>query len=218
MINAHNYPIMAEHVTKVTTVKTLVRQGAPDFSAMAVMPSGEFKTLSLKDFKNKYLILFFYPFDFTFVCPSEILAFDRKIPEFEAMGVEVVGCSVDSQFVHAAWRNTALTDGGIGKIQFPLLADVTRKIALDYGVLLEEGMALRGLFIIDPKGVVRHALVNDLPLGRSVDEALRMIQAIQFTEKHGEVCPANWKKGEKAMKPDAPGVAKYLAEEFAKGN
>eukprot|EP01068_Selenidium_serpulae_P019890 Selendium_serpulae@DN742_c0_g1_i1.p1 len=196
---------------------SLVRRKAPEFAATAVMPNGEFKDVSLsRDFSGKHVLLFFYPFDFTFVCPSEILAFNNKVDELKALGVELLGCSVDSQFVHAAWRNTAIENGGIGKIKFPLLADVTRKIARDYGVLLEEGMALRGLFIIDKTQTVRHALVNDLPLGRSVDEAIRLVEAMNFTDAHGEVCPANWKKGQKAMKPDAEGVAKYLKDEYAK--
>jgi len=193
-------------------MSTLVTQRAPDFTATAVLPDGRFKELRLADFKGKYIVLFFYPLDFTFVCPSEILAFDRKIDEFKKKNCEVLGASVDSHFTHAAWRNTDVKDGGIGAVRYPLVSDLTKDIARSYGILHDESVALRGLFLIDQKGVVRHSVINDLPLGRNIDEALRMLDALQFTEEHGEVCPANWKEGEEAMQPTAEGVASYLAK------
>lgn len=189
-----------------------VTQAAPNFTATAVMPDNTFNdSFSLADQHGKYVLLFFYPLDFTFVCPSEIIAFDKKLKEFKERNCEVIGCSVDSHFSHWAWKNTPVEKGGIGNIQFPLVADLTKSIARDYGVLFNESIALRGLFLIDREGIVRHALINDLPLGRSVDEAIRVLDALQFTEVHGEVCPANWRKGDKAMKPSAEGVAEYLA-------
>lgn len=191
---------------------SLVTKPAPDFKATAVMENGEFKEVSLSDYKGKEVILYFYPLDFTFVCPSEIIAFSKKNNEFKERGVQLLGCSIDSHFSHFAWRNTPVEKGGIGEISYPLIADVTKNIARDYGVLFNESIALRGLFLIDKKGIVRHSTINDLPLGRNVDEALRVVDALQYTEEHGEVCPANWKKGEKAMKPTAAGVAEYLTE------
>jgi len=189
-----------------------VTQAAPEFKATAVMPDNTFNDkFQLSDYRGKYVLLFFYPLDFTFVCPSEIIAFNKRLKEFEERGVQVVGVSVDSQFSHWAWKSTPVEKGGIGNIQYPLVADITKQISRDYGVLFNEAIALRGLFLIDKTGVVRHMLVNDLPLGRSIDEALRVIDALQFTEEHGEVCPANWRKGEAAMKPTAKGVAEYLA-------
>ncbi len=190
----------------------LVTKPAPDFTATAVMPDNSFKEdFTLSSYKGKYVCLFFYPLDFTFVCPSEILAFDKRLHEFKDKNCEVIGVSVDSHFTHLAWKNTPVEKGGIGNIQYPLVADLSKKISLSYGVLLEDvGVALRGLFLIDKEGIIRHQLVNDLPLGRSVDEALRILEAIQFHEQHGEVCPANWKPGEEAMKPTPEGVAEYL--------
>jgi peroxiredoxin (alkyl hydroperoxide reductase subunit C) len=194
-------------------MSTLVTKPAPDFKATAVMPDDSFKEdFSLASYRGKYVLLFFYPLDFTFVCPSEIIAFDKALPKFKAKNTEVIGVSVDSHFTHLAWKNTARNQGGIGPVQYPLVADLNKKIAEQYGVLLEAGIALRGLFLIDSKGVVRHALINDLPLGRSVEEALRLVDALQFHEKHGEVCPANWREGDEAMKPSAKGVAEYLAK------
>lgn len=185
---------------------------APDFEATAVMPDNTFNEhFCLSGMKGKYVLLFFYPLDFTFVCPSEILAFGQMVEEFKSRNCEVVGCSVDSHFSHLAWKNTPVDKGGIGNVQFPLVADLTKNIARDYGVLHNDAVALRGLFLIDREGILRHALINDLPLGRSVDEALRVLDALQFTEEHGEVCPANWKKGQPAMKPTAEGVAAYLS-------
>ncbi len=191
----------------------LVTKPAPDFTAQAVMPDNSMQDLSLSSYKGKYVCLFFYPLDFTFVCPSEILAFNKALDSFKAKNCEVIGVSVDSQFTHFAWKQTPVEKGGIGNIQFPLVADLNKKISLSYGVLLEDmGVSLRGLFIIDKEGIIRHALINDLPLGRSIDEALRILEALQFHEEHGEVCPANWKPGEEAMKPTAEGVAEYLSK------
>lgn len=192
---------------------TLVTKEAPDFTADAVLPDGTFGQITLSSLKGKYVVLFFYPLDFTFVCPSEILAFNKKIAEFKAKNVEVIGVSVDSKFTHYAWRNTPVEEGGIGAIQYPLVADLNKNIAREYGILFNDAVALRGLFLIDTKGVIRHAVINDLPLGRSVNEALRMVDALQFVETHGDqVCPANWQEGEDAMKPTAEGVASYLAK------
>ncbi|HIJ81671.1 MAG TPA: peroxiredoxin [Desulfuromonadales bacterium] len=192
---------------------TLVTKPAPDFTADAVLPDNSFGQITLSSYKGKYVVLFFYPLDFTFVCPSEILAFNKKLADFKAKNCEVIGVSVDSKFTHLAWKNTPIENGGIGNIQYPLVSDIKKEIATQYGVLFDAaGVSFRGLFLIDTKGNVRHALVNDLPLGRNVDEALRMVDALQFVETHGEVCPANWKQGEEAMKPTAEGVATYLSK------
>jgi peroxiredoxin (alkyl hydroperoxide reductase subunit C) len=189
----------------------IVTQLAPDFTATAVMPDNTFKEdFTLSDFRGKYVLLFFYPLDFTFVCPSEILAFNKAVNEFRENNCELVGISIDSAFSHLAWKKTPVNDGGIGNIEYPLVADLDKSISKAYEVLLDAGIALRGLFLLDKEGIVRHQVVNDLPLGRSVNEALRVLHALQFTEKHGEVCPANWNKGEEAMKPTAEGVAEYL--------
>lgn len=189
-----------------------IAEAAPAFKTEAVMPDGTFSTISLDQYKGKkYVILFFYPFDFTFVCPTEILAFNNLIPEFEKRDCAVLGCSVDSKFVHNSWRSQQPKDGGIGKVSFPLLADVSHKIAHDYGVLHPEGMAFRGLFLIDKQGILQHLLVNNLPLGRSAPEALRMLDSLQHFEKYGEVCPANWQAGQKAIKPTADGIKQYLS-------
>jgi len=195
------------------SVCTLVTQQAPDFTANAVMPDNTFGQITLSSFKGKNVVLFFYPLDFTFVCPSEILAFNKKLDEFKSRNTEVIGVSVDSRFTHLAWKKTPLEDGGIGDIQYPLVEDLNKNIARSYGILFNDSVALRGLFLIDTKGVVRHAVINDLPLGRSVAEALRMVDALQFVETHGDqVCPANWQEGEEAMKPTPEGVASYLAK------
>lgn len=191
---------------------TLVTQQAPDFTAEAVMPDNTFGNIVLSNLKGKYVMLLFYPLDFTFVCPSEILAFNKQVATFKAKNCEVIGISVDSKFTHLAWKNTAIENGGIGNIQFPLVQDLNREIAKSYGILLNNSVALRGLFLIDPTGTIRHCIINDLPLGRSVVEALRMLDAVQFADTHGEVCPANWQEGEEAMKPTAEGVADYLAK------
>ena len=193
-------------------MSTLVTKQAPDFTAQAVLPDNSFAELTLSSYRGKYVVLFFYPLDFTFVCPSEIIAFDKALEKFEAKNAQVLGVSVDSHFTHLAWKNTPPDQGGIGQVKYPLVADLSKKISKKYGVLFGKEVALRGLFLIDTEGVVRHALINDLPLGRNVDEALRILDALQFHEKHGEVCPANWREGEDAMKPTADGVAKYLGE------
>jgi len=195
------------------SVCTLVTQEAPDFTADAIMPDNSFGQITLSSLKGKYVVLFFYPLDFTFVCPSEILAFNKKLEEFRTRNCEVIGVSVDSKFTHLAWKNTKLEDGGIGNIQYPLVADLNKNIAQSYGILFNNSVALRGLFLIDTKGIVRHSVINDLPLGRNVAEALRMVDALQFVETHGDqVCPANWTEGDEAMKPTAAGVASYLSK------
>lgn len=192
---------------------TLVTKEAPDFTADAVMPDNSFGQITLSAYRGKNVVLFFYPLDFTFVCPSEILAFNKKMEEFKARNTEVIGVSVDSKFTHLAWKKTSLEDGGIGNIQYPLVSDLNKSIARQYGILFNESVALRGLFLIDTKGIIRHSVINDLPLGRNVSEALRMVDALQFVETHGDqVCPANWQEGQEAMKPTAEGVATYLAK------
>lgn len=195
-------------------MSVLVGKPAPDFTAAAVMEDGsivEKFTLS-EHIKGKYGLVFFYPLDFTFVCPSEILAFHNRMKTFKSLNTAVIGVSVDSQFTHAAWRNTPTDKGGLGKVDFPLVADITKSIARDYDVLVNDAVAFRGTFLIDQAGNVRHQVVNDLPLGRNVDEAIRMVEALQFHEEHGEVCPAGWNKGQEGMKPNAEGVAKYLSK------
>jgi len=193
-------------------MSVLVGKIAPDFTASAVMPNNEInETFNLHTYiKGRIGILFFYPLDFTFVCPSEIIAFANRVKEFKDRGAEIIGVSVDSKYTHLAWKNTEVKKGGIGDIQYPLVSDLTKKIAKDYDVLTGDAVALRGTFLIDQQGVVRHQLVNDLPLGRNVDETLRMIDALKFFQEHGEVCPAGWNKGKKGMKADASGVADYL--------
>lgn len=191
---------------------SLVTKKAPDFMAQAVMADNTFAEFSLSSYRGRYVVLFFYPLDFTFVCPSEIIAFDRALDAFKERNCEVVGVSVDSQYTHFAWKNTPVNQGGIGPIQYPLVADLDKSIAREYGVLLKEGIALRGLFLIDRDGIIRHELINDLPLGRNVNETLRIVDALQFHEEHGDVCPANWKNGDDAMTPTASGVAEYLTK------
>jgi len=192
----------------------LVGKPAPDFTVPAVLADGTI----VEDFsfsaatKGKYALVFFYPLDFTFVCPSELIALDHRIPDFKARNVEVVGVSIDSHFTHNAWRNTAVNDGGIGQVKYTLAADITHEIAKNYDVESAGGVAFRGAFLIDPEGVVRSQIVNDLPLGRSMDEILRLFDALQFHAEHGEVCPTNWKKGDKGMDASPAGVAKYLSE------
>lgn len=195
--------------------RVLVGRKAPDFTAAAVMPDNQFDdNFTLSDYlKGSYGWVFFYPLDFTFVCPSEIIAHHNRLETFAEKHCKVIGISVDSHFSHLAWKNTPREKGGVGEINFPLVADMKKEIAKAYGVLTEGGVALRGSFLIDKEGIVRHQVVNDLPLGRNVDEAIRMVDALQFHEEFGDVCPAGWNKGEKAMKADADGVASYLAEE-----
>jgi peroxiredoxin (alkyl hydroperoxide reductase subunit C) len=192
----------------------LIGQKAPDFTAPAVLGNDEItKEFTLSKLAGKYVVLFFYPLDFTFVCPTEILEFNRKLDQFTERGVEVVGVSVDSQYSHLAWKNTPVNKGGIGSIRYPLVADLSKQISKDYGVLLENaGIALRGTFLIDKEGVVKHATLNDPALGRSIDETLRLVDALKHTEEYGEVCPAGWSKGDDAMKPTSDGVASYLTK------
>lgn len=194
-------------------MSVLVGKKAPDFTASAVMPNNEInEKFNLHEYlKGKIGVLFFYPLDFTFVCPSEIIAFHNRLEEFKSRGVEVIGVSVDSAFSHVAWKNTEINDGGIGQVQYPLIADLTKNIARDYDVLVDESVALRGTFLIDQEGVVRHQVVNDLPLGRNIDEAIRMVDSLKFFQENGEVCPAGWNKGKAGMKADAKGVAEYLS-------
>ncbi len=196
-------------------MSVLVTRPAPSFKADAVMPDGSFKQISLEDFKGKYVLLFFYPLDFTFVCPTEIIAFSDRHEEFAALNVQILGASIDSKFSHLAWRNQPRTEGGLGNLAYPLVADLNKSIARSYDVLFDESIALRGLFLIDKQGIVRHQLVNDLPLGRSVDEALRMVQALQYFEKNGEVCPANWKEGSRTIKPTVADSKKFFSAEYA---
>jgi peroxiredoxin (alkyl hydroperoxide reductase subunit C) len=191
----------------------LLTESAPDFVATAATEDDGFDDqFSLTSLRGKYVFLLFYPLDFTFVCPTEIIAFDERIDDFRQRDCQVVGISVDSQFTHLAWRKTPRDKGGIGKVQFPLVADLDKSIARAYGVLHNDSVALRGLFLIDRAGIVRHATVNDLPLGRNVDEALRMLDALRFHEARGDVCPANWHEGKPAMSPTAEGVADYLSK------
>lgn len=181
------------------------------------MVDGDFKTVKLSDYKGKYVVLFFYPLDWTFVCPTEIIAFSDRIDEFKAIGVEVLGASVDSQFSHLHWINTPRNKGGLGGLKYPLVADVTKSISKDYGVLIEDGdgagVALRGLFIVNPEGILRQITVNDLPVGRSVDETLRLLKAFQFTDEHGEVCPANWTPGADTIKPSPKESEEFFSKQ-----
>jgi len=200
---------------KLTGVSTmLVTQKAPDFTATTVLGDNQIvDDFNLyENFGAKGTVLFFYPLDFTFVCPSEIIAFDHRLKEFQDRGVNVIGVSVDSQFSHFAWKNTPVENGGIGQVRYPLVADLTKEISKAYDVLLDGGVALRGSFLIDTDGTVRHAVINDLPLGRNIDEMLRMVDTMLFTNEHGEVCPAGWNKGDEGMKADTAGVADYLAK------
>jgi len=191
---------------------SLVSQKAPDFNAQAVVNKQIVDGFSLAQFEEKYVVLFFYPLDFTFVCPTELHAFQEKMEDFQSRNVEVVAVSTDSCYSHLAWVNTPKAKGGIQGVEYPLVSDFNKSISRDYGVLLEDqGVALRGLFLIDKDGVVQHEVINNLPLGRSVDEVIRMVDALQFTEKYGEVCPANWKKGEKAMRADEEGLEEFFA-------
>ncbi|UFS63156.1 peroxiredoxin [Sulfurimonas sp. HSL-3221] len=192
----------------------LVTQKAPDFTATTVLGDNQIvDNFNLyENFGEKGTVLFFYPLDFTFVCPSEIIAFDHRLQEFQDRGVNVIGVSIDSQFSHFAWKNTPVENGGIGQVRYPLVADLTKEISKAYDVLLDGGVALRGSFLIDTDGTVRHAVINDLPLGRNIDEMLRMVDTMLFTNEHGEVCPAGWNKGDEGMKADTAGVADYLAK------
>jgi peroxiredoxin (alkyl hydroperoxide reductase subunit C) len=192
----------------------LVTKKAPDFTATTVLGNNEIvDNFNLyENFGPNGTVLYFYPLDFTFVCPSEIIAFDHRLAEFKERGINVIGVSVDSQFSHFAWKNTPVNQGGIGQVKYPLVADLTKEIAKAYDVLLDGGVALRGSFLIDKDGTVRHAVINDLPLGRNIDEMIRMVDAMLFTNEHGEVCAAGWNKGDEGMKADTKGVAEYLAK------
>ena len=192
----------------------IVTNKAPDFTATTVMGNNEIKDdFNLyENFGENGTVLFFYPLDFTFVCPSEIIAFDHRLADFEERGIQVIGVSIDSQFSHFAWKNTHVNEGGIGQVRYPLVADLTKDISKSYDVLFDNAVALRGSFLIDKDGTVRHAVVNDLPLGRNIDEMIRMIDTMLFTNEFGEVCPAGWQKGDEGMEATTDGVAKYLAD------
>lgn len=193
-------------------MSVLVTKEAPNFKAPAVLGDNTFGEVELKDYRGKYVVLYFYPLDFTFVCPTEIIEFNRKLDEFKKRDVEVIGVSVDSENSHFAWKNTPVNQGGIGDIKYPLVSDIKKSISRDYDVLFDDSIALRGLFLIDKDGIVRHQVVNDLPLGRNIDEAIRVVDALQHVEKYGEVCPAGWNPGDDAMDPTNEGVADYLAK------
>lgn len=195
-------------------MSVLVGKQAPDFTVPAVLADGQIvDSFSFSEAtRGKYAVVFFYPLDFTFVCPSELIAFDHRIDEFKSRGVEVIGVSIDSHFTHNAWRNTPVNQGGIGPVRYTLAADITHSICKDYDVESAGGVAFRGSFLIDKNGLVRHQVVNDLPLGRNIDEMIRMIDALQFHEQHGEVCPAGWNKGDSGMNASPSGVADYLSK------
>ena len=198
-------------------MSVLVAKEAPDFTAAAAMPDGTISDIKLSDYRGKYVILFFWPLDFTFVCPTEIIAMDHRQPTFAELGVEVLGVSIDSQFTHHAWRNTPVDKGGIGPVKFPIIADVNHKITQSYGIEHPDAnVAMRGTFLIDKNGIVQSQTVNNLPLGRNIDEHVRVVEALQFFEEYGEVCPAGWNKGDSGMKPDADGVATYQAQNAGK--
>ena len=190
----------------------MVTKLAPDFTADAVMPDNTFAKISLSDYRGKYVVLFFYPMDFTFVCPTELIAFDRQFEAFKKLNAEVIAVSVESVYSHFAWKSMEPKEGGIGNVKYPIVGDISKKISRDYDVLLDDSVALRGLFLIDKGGVIRHQVVNDLPLGRNIGEALRMVEALRFFEEHGDVCPANWQQGEDGVVADARGIADYLAK------
>ncbi|MGB2958139.1 MAG: peroxiredoxin [Bacteroidota bacterium] len=199
-------------------MSVLVTHEAPNFTAAAVMPDGTMNdNFSLSDLRGRYVVLFFWPEDFTFVCPTEIIAHDRRFEEFEKRNVQVVGVSIDTKHVHSAWRNTPVEKGGVGPVRFPMVADLKHTIAQAYGIEHpEDGVALRASFLIDKDGIVQHQVVNNIPLGRNVDEMLRMVDALQFHEEHGDVCPAGWQKGEVGMKETAESVSQYLSEHSKK--
>ncbi len=199
------------------SVATLVGKQVPDFTASAVMGDNDIQdNFNLKNYLNgSYGWIFFWPLDFTFVCPSEIIAHDHRMPQFEEKNTKIVGISIDSQFTHLAWKNTPQNQGGLGQVQFPMVADIRGEIAEKFGILSDAGVAFRASFLVDKDGLVRHAMINDLPLGRNVDEALRLIDALQFTEQHGEVCPAGWEKGDEGMVANPEGVKAYLAKNAA---
>ena len=195
-------------------MSVLVQRKAPDFTAAAIMPNNTIEeNFNLTQYLDgKIGVLFFYPLDFTFVCPSEIIAFNNHLKEFKDRNVKVIGVSIDSHFTHLAWKNTPVNKGGIGQVQFPLVSDLKKEISRDYGILINDAIALRGTFLIDQQGIVRHQLVNDLPLGRSLEEALRMVDALKFHQENGEVCPMGWNKGKQAIKASVDGVAEFLSK------
>ncbi len=197
---------------------TLVTKKAPDFTANAVLGDNTIvNNFNLyQNIGDKGAVIFFWPLDFTFVCPSELIAFDHRLKEFQERGVSVIGVSVDSHFTHLAWKSTPVEKGGIGKVGYPMVADLDKSISQTYGVLLDAGIALRGSFLLDKDGTVRHAVINDLPLGRNIDEMIRVVDAMLFTNEYGEVCPAGWNKGDKGMKASTEGVAEYLASNAEK--
>lgn len=194
---------------ETTYPTTLVGKEAPEFKGNAVL-NGQIKEISLADYEGKWKVLFFYPLDFTFVCPTEIVAFSDKLELFTKLGCDVIGCSIDSQFTHLAWTQTPRNKGGIGEIKYPLLADITKNIARSYGVLMNDAIAFRGTFIIDDKNIVQHASINNLSVGRNIEEIARLVEGYQYTAKHGEVCPANWTQGADTMKPDPVGSQEYF--------
>ena len=197
-------------------MSVLVGKKAPEFTASAVMPNNTInENFALSSLQGKLVILFFYPLDFTFVCPSEIIAFNKRLKEFKDRNTEVVAVSVDSVFSHLAYKNTKINEGGIGQVQFPMVSDITKQISRDYDVLHNDSISYRGTFLIDKTGVVRHQIVNDLPLGRSIDEAIRMIDALLYHEENGEVCPANWQPGKSAIVPNKKGITEYLQKNSA---
>lgn len=192
---------------------TIVGKQAPSFSLEAV-EQGQFKQINLEDFKGQWVVLFFYPLDFTFVCPTEILAFSDRLDEFHDLNAQVIGASIDSKFTHLAWTQRGREKGGIEGLRYPLVADTRKTLSSDYGILCpDEGVALRGLFVIDPDGIVQHATINNLGIGRSVDETLRVLQAAQFVREHGEVCPADWKPGKAGMKADPEGSQEWFSQQ-----
>merc|ERR1739838_31465 len=205
--------LMATLAMAADTLVARIGKEAPDFEAEAVV-DGDFQKVILSDYRGKYVVFFFYPLDFTFVCPTEIIAFSDRVDEFRKIGAEVIGASVDSHFTHLAWTKTPRKEGGLGKMNIPLVSDLTKEISRNYGVLLEDqGITLRGLFIIDPQGVVRQITINDLPVGRSVDETLRLVQAFQYVDKNGEVCPAGWKPGKDTIIPNPVDKIKYFQKQ-----
>jgi alkyl hydroperoxide reductase subunit AhpC len=209
MGRAHRLDRSLSLTTRRFNMPAQVQKEAPDFTAKAVI-NEEFKDVKLSSYRGKYVVMFFYPLDFTFVCPTEIIAFSDRIKDFHSRGAEVLGVSVDSEFSHLAWIQSPREKGGLGGLSYPLVADMTKKISTDYGVLLEGGVALRGTFVIDQKGIVRAITIHDLPLGRSIDEALRVLDALQHFEKYGEVCPAGWTKGAATIKPSVKESKEYF--------
>ncbi len=201
-----------EFVASLRPSPPSVQEPAPAFTCNALMPNKEFKDISLSDYTGKWVVFFWYPLDFTFVCPTEITAFSARQPEFSALNAQVIAASCDSHFSHLAWVNTPRSEGGLGEMQIPIVADFDKKVATKYGCLLKDGIPLRALYLIDPTGVIRHITCNDLPVGRNVDEILRLIKAFQFVEKHGEVCPANWVPGEPTMNPDPVQSKTYFSK------